>query len=704
MRKMRYSIICFFIMMIFFIFMISYESMYKRIEERNGSGLEKVAQMSTLLLTRGEDHNKILEHYLQRNKDITLTPEFKRVQKTLKDIRKKNHLNSNIHILIRQKWAPRHMISLITDNDKNYVTALFPLDPLAKEVYKQGVSKVTPIYKNEKGSWISAFAHIPFSSTEGKEGNVDGILKIDYNVDAELEAAKNRMIKHLMLPSLLLILISIGLGSFMGLPSAILDSLGQAILVFDKRGRCHPYSKACLDLLETSPKSRFIWNVLKGDEKSMRDWKDALFKEAIPFDDLKAIGPQTFLHSKKDRSITIDYHPVRNGQGKLEKVVVVATDKTEKRQQQEKAERQQSVAAMILKVVQNKQQFKGFLQEVTNYITEMRNKLKEFNEDSEGDVLDVNLLLRYVHTIKGGAGIYYLKKLQNQAHIYEKELATLKSKGGDSYSRIIACQVKLEHEFNDALNQTGMIIGRNSLGKKTFEIPLEKLEDFQKKIYDPGLQKAFIDSFLTEPILDSFQAYDELVKDIAERQNKQLKPITFIRGNLEIQTKSYQPLFSTLIHAFRNAVDHGIESPHVRKQRGKDPQGQITVTFDRVRGQGPGRPHRKDLKIVIQDDGHGIAPDHIRKKLASLGRQQEAENPNEEGIIQYIFESGFTTNTHVNEISGRGVGMDVIASEVKKLCGKIHVKSTSGKGTTLTIQVPYLFDLEEEKLKLSKAS
>jgi chemosensory pili system protein ChpA (sensor histidine kinase/response regulator) len=136
-----------------------------------------------------------------------------------------------------------------------------------------------------------------------------------------------------------------------------------------------------------------------------------------------------------------------------------------------------------------------------------------------------------------------------------------------------------------------------------------------------------------------------------------------------------------LLHLLRNAVDHGIESPALRQELGKDPQGQIRL-----------RAFREGTQIVIQasDDGAGLDPQRLRSTAVQRGFVSEAEAAQltNEQLYMLIFSPGFSTAQEVSEVSGRGVGMDIVQSTVSRLKGRVVLDSTPGQGSTCTIRLP----------------
>jgi two-component system chemotaxis sensor kinase CheA len=160
-------------------------------------------------------------------------------------------------------------------------------------------------------------------------------------------------------------------------------------------------------------------------------------------------------------------------------------------------------------------------------------------------------------------------------------------------------------------------------------------------------------------------------------------PLAFHQTDIPVLPEIYSQLFSTFIHAYRNAVDHGIESPGHRQEIGKPAEGRIE-TFFAIETDTGGKSW---LQIEVNDDGGGIDPEKIRAKLTAQGKDVSQETDLQ--VIQHIFDSQFSTKEVVTETSGRGVGMDAILYAAKALGGTAWVNSTKGIGTSLKIRVPY---------------
>ena len=139
-------------------------------------------------------------------------------------------------------------------------------------------------------------------------------------------------------------------------------------------------------------------------------------------------------------------------------------------------------------------------------------------------------------------------------------------------------------------------------------------------------------------------------------------------------------LISPLEHMLRNAIDHGIEDKALRAQTSKPAQGKVELKVSREGG---------DVLVVLKDDGHGINIDAVRKKALERGLMTEESSLTDVEIMQFILHAGFSTAEKITQISGRGVGMDVVNSEIKQMGGTLFIDSILGQGTEFQIRLPF---------------
>jgi two-component system chemotaxis sensor kinase CheA len=180
------------------------------------------------------------------------------------------------------------------------------------------------------------------------------------------------------------------------------------------------------------------------------------------------------------------------------------------------------------------------------------------------------------------------------------------------------------------------------------------------------------------PIRATFQKMPRLVRDLAAKAGK-LVELSISGEDTELDRNLIEEINDPLIHMIRNAVDHGIESPRQREAAGKPAQGKIHLRAGHQGG---------NIVIEISDDGAGLNKEKIMAKAVQNGLVQPEAQLSEQEIFNLIFAPGFSTAEKVTEISGRGVGMDVVRRNIGKLRGKIRIASTLGNGSTFSLHVP----------------
>ncbi|MCF6284366.1 MAG: chemotaxis protein CheA, partial [Candidatus Hydrogenedentes bacterium] len=174
------------------------------------------------------------------------------------------------------------------------------------------------------------------------------------------------------------------------------------------------------------------------------------------------------------------------------------------------------------------------------------------------------------------------------------------------------------------------------------------------------------------------QRVPRLVRDIATASNKEIN-VEIEGENLEVDKSLIDLLEAPLTHMVRNGADHGIEAPDVREAAGKPRAGTILVSVTEI---------ANSLSLTIRDDGAGLDYDKIQGKAVELGIVEAGKPLTEEDIVNFLFQSGVSTATEVTDVSGRGVGMDVVKRMVEEAGGSIHVSSKRGEGSTFEVTVP----------------
>ncbi|MEM6757507.1 MAG: chemotaxis protein CheA [Planctomycetota bacterium] len=183
-----------------------------------------------------------------------------------------------------------------------------------------------------------------------------------------------------------------------------------------------------------------------------------------------------------------------------------------------------------------------------------------------------------------------------------------------------------------------------------------------------------------QPLAKLFDRYPRVIRDIARHTDKKIN-LEIVGKDTEVDKSVLELLADPLVHILRNSADHGIEPPEVRAESGKAEAGTITLTAEH---QG------SHVRVAIADDGKGLARSVIGGKAIEKGlvnRDTLDKMPDEE-VFRFIFEAGFSTAAAVSDLSGRGVGMDVVRTNINKLNGQINIASAEGDGTTIEILIP----------------
>lgn len=250
---------------------------------------------------------------------------------------------------------------------------------------------------------------------------------------------------------------------------------------------------------------------------------------------------------------------------------------------------------------------------------------------------------------------------------------------------IIKKDIRIDTDKLDSLlDIVGEIVITEPMVTDHQDISKLKLENFHKtalqlKKLIRNLQEITL-SLRMVPIAGIFSRMERLVRDTAKKTGKQVKLI--ISGeDTEIDKSIIEEMYDPLVHIIRNAIDHGLETPEERKEAGKQPQGTIQLTANQS---------GKEVWIEVRDDGKGLSRERILNKAVSLGLivHSDSESLEDKDVWEFLFHPGFSTAKEVTDLSGRGVGLDVVRKNVTTLKGFVDVFSVFGQGTTFLIRVP----------------
>ncbi|NUN69449.1 MAG: chemotaxis protein CheA [Bacteroidetes bacterium] len=244
--------------------------------------------------------------------------------------------------------------------------------------------------------------------------------------------------------------------------------------------------------------------------------------------------------------------------------------------------------------------------------------------------------------------------------------------------------------LDELMNLVGeLVLGRNRLSQINFKMN-ESLEGnpLVKDLADTSSQVDLITTELQMAVMKTrmvqiakvFNKLPRLVRDLSRELGKEIE-LEMYGEETELDKSIIEEINDPLVHILRNAADHGVEMPEERVRKGKDRKGKIVVKADH---------EGNHIVISIADDGKGIDPERIKAKAIEKGviTPAQAEDMSKREILNLIFAPGFSTAEKVSAVSGRGVGMDVVKTNITKLKGIVDIESETGQGSTIIIKLP----------------
>lgn len=191
-----------------------------------------------------------------------------------------------------------------------------------------------------------------------------------------------------------------------------------------------------------------------------------------------------------------------------------------------------------------------------------------------------------------------------------------------------------------------------------------------------------------QPINVVFSRMPRVVHDLATRMGKDVQ-LVILGEQTEVDKNVVQQMADPLMHLVRNALDHGLEMPAARMAAGKNPRGTVTLSAAHQAGQ---------VVVEVRDDGAGVNRERVERRARDRGIVKEGERLSDDEVLELLFAPGFSTAEAVSDISGRGVGLDVVRSNIRSLGGTIVIKSDPGRGSTFLIRLPLTVSIIDAQL------
>jgi PAS domain-containing protein/HPt (histidine-containing phosphotransfer) domain-containing protein len=388
--------------------------------------------------------------------------------------------------------------------------------------------------------------------------------------------------------------------------------------------------------------------------------------------------------------LEIDWHPIINTRDHIERVLVTARNVTRVRELEAESRRHQVDFDILIEIIQaGRADILRFLEQGRLYITRCQSLL---SDDSENLGSIAGKVFLHVHTLKGLARSLGLKTMTMQIHDLEQELSQHQKTKWQSWNRKRATEVVALTGSVFAAYQSIMEEKLHWMGEQGAEM----LTEAEIKDIDREIQRLPSGTDLPPQVLPLVKKVEQMVTRVAYQEvyalaadlkrearslalelGKPIPELLFEGEGILLSRQAESLLRSALLHLVRNSMDHGLESSEERRILGKNVEGSIRLTFE-------SRDDR--LRMRYTDDGRGLNFEAIRMRAISLGILSPQENVPTEKLAELIFESGFSTKSKVDMISGRGVGMDAVRHLFEEAGGRIWIEEADRDSSAFVIR------------------
>lgn len=308
----------------------------------------------------------------------------------------------------------------------------------------------------------------------------------------------------------------------------------------------------------------------------------------------------------------------------------------------------------------------SFLRVESDRIDDMMNQVGELvtnkssYEQYDDDLTSYTKIIEYgindIRKYYKDSVIQILRKLEY--YVNKKEIKDLRNSYLDGFNNKLIDMVKMEEDLKETLDKF-----RNS-----YQLLTRVTNDLQETVMKIRML----------PIAQTFNRFPRLIRDLSRDLGKEVK-LEVSGEETELDKSVIEVLVDPLIHIVRNAMDHGIEMPEEREKAGKPRVGTISLSAS----------HNGNLIVIkISDDGKGMSPQKIFENAVKKGLVSADAKLTEKQMLEYIFAPGFSTATKVTNLSGRGVGMDVVKKSLDKINGTVGIETELGKGSTFFLRIP----------------
>ncbi len=468
----------------------------------------------------------------------------------------------------------------------------------------------------------------------------------------------------------------------------ILNNVEQGFLNFKKDLLIQEeYSLQCEEIFNGAISHKSLSSILYPSDENMMKFIDELLVKIFEADIAQRKLYLTLLPEEisiNDRILSLCFKVVKDSKDE-DIMMTIITDITEKRLLEKRMHEEQTILKMVVRTIINRDEFRSLVKEYKEFTGKsFKNIPKEEYEH----------IFRQIHNFKGNFSQYEMVSLVNKLNELENKLY----EGKYNFHVEDINGVKLISWLREDLDIIETYAGKDFMKDgELFHVKKEKLIEIENKIREVLPRNELkvilplIRDLRSKPLKDLMRNYPEYVMKLSERLEKSVKPFEIAGDDIMIDANSYNDVLKSMVHIFRNSVDHGIETEDERLEAGKEQVGNINCEI---------HDFEDEFQIIISDDGRGVDIKLLEQKCLDKGlyTEEELSEINYEEKINLMFEQGISTKEKDNHISGRGVGMSSVKQSVEECGGRIKVDNREGYGTVFTLTLPKLKNEEIEQV------
>ena len=467
---------------------------------------------------------------------------------------------------------------------------------------------------------------------------------------------------------------------------ALLDNAGQGFLTCNELLQLEPdYSKECLNIFNRTQLSGEIVRLLVPDNIPLQELYTEVFSEVFN-PEQPATMVSTYLSllptelTINEQSCQVQYKKISDKQ-----IMVILSDISEHKKLQQALLKQQEQSNFIVYALIHASEVRETLMALQQFLDKhciVNSDVKALSQPTKHWIE----LYRDVHTFKGILAQINCPGLPELLHKLEDQLQLIIRQ--DTH---VTTPPRYDVNFNEVAGKLAEVIDllKQHLGahffkqEKTLPVSMSLIKQLHTALVGQGntvLANALL-QLQFKTLKEALSTHFSTTERLASQHGKILHNVVYQGDEIFLDTHLYQPLFNVLVHLFRNAVDHGIETPEERIASGKPAEARILCIA---------KIDTNQLSISISDDGRGIAVDNVKEQALRRGILDDSslDSLSNEEALQLIFSEDLSTKSEITELSGRGMGLAAVKNQCNQFSASIRVSSTLGKGTRFDISLP----------------